>query len=706
MKKLLYFSGIKPTIEDLEFQQDGIELALSSLQSDLVSDGIVRGLSVGEGMNTGEYVVSPGAAFVKGKRVEVPEATTFQSAVNRFVVLQYSQSTSNEVSHFLTGEKHAIYGDDSFAIEVRSTDAITVGEILLAKIESDGSVSDLRTPVSLLIDERLHSLNSDTHTISPVFRIGGANGPAALTVANLLSESPELRNLLRNGLVNYLDGKGDQLLLTRKIPSQPNAPVLLLSNVQLKVYGQSSRSTELSLALDSYQAASITGQQLSSHVSAISELRSLVVAKQIAGLTLDQLRGDVTLPGGTYDHEVRIRKNELIRSGVLANTRLPGTVSVSSGSQVLTGIGTAFDNSYIGKRILIDPGATGTPVELLISSVSDATHASLSSASTVNISNGVFYFADVPEIGFGGSITTISAMLGGIDAVKSGKEQSRSLALQQQTDAATIVSSHAVKLSQPVSNQYGLFLTWAKPVLVDREEITHYLVRVVELISDAGSLSNNLTVETLEANHSDLIFRVAESVTKKRQQIEIDDAVTTVATGSTTQQIVYTGNVSIALNQRIVIGTESAIVRSVDPATKTIQLLTPLSIVPIANTPLVTKKLLFESDVRTESFSLPVEPGQRLLLFVRAVSEYGVASQWSNALAVDVNSLATGSGKTVSQLAESERQTLTIAKQIEREQVTRDLSEQLFALQRAIAEAPTQEQLDAIASSISTGAAL
>ncbi len=73
---------------------------------------------------------------------------------------------------------------------------------------------------------------------------------------------------------------------------------------------------------------------------------------------------------------------------------------------------------------------------------------------------------------------------------------------------------------------------------------------------------------------------------------------------------------------------------------------------------------------------------------------------------MDVNSLVTGSGKTLSQLAESERQTLSITKQIEREQVTRDLSEQIYTLQRAIAEAPTQEQLDAIASTISTGAAL
>ncbi len=431
-----------------------------------------------------------------------------------------------------------------------------------------------------------------------------------------------------------------------------------------------------------------------------------MVAKQIAGLTLDQLRGDVALPGGTYDLEVRNRKNDLIRSGVLTNTRLPGTVSVSNGSQVLTGTGTVFDNGYIGKRILIDPGATGSPLEFTISAVSDSNHATLSSASTVNIANGVFYFSDVPEIGFGGGITTISAMLGGIDAIKSGKEQSRSLALQQQTDSATVVSNHAVKLSQPASNQYVFFLSWIKPVLVDREEIVHYLVRVVELVPQAGVLPGNLTLDALEANHSDLIFRSDEKLTKVRRQIETDDAVTTIGTGSTTSEIIYSGNVSFTANQRIVIGNESAIVRMVDPGIKTITLLTPLAIAPVSGTTLTGKKLLFESDVRTESFSLSVEPGQRLVLFVRTVSEYGVASNWSNALVVDVDALSAGNGKTLAQLADADRQTLTIAKQIEREQVTRDLSEQLFVLQRAIAEAPTQEQLDAIASSISSGAAL
>ncbi|MDK9701470.1 MAG: hypothetical protein OEM52_15155, partial [bacterium] len=94
MKKLLYFSGIKPTIEDLEYQHNGIEEALSSLQSDMVGDGIVRGLSVGKGMNTGEYVVTSGVAYANHKRIEVPESTTFQSVVNRFVVLRYAQSIS------------------------------------------------------------------------------------------------------------------------------------------------------------------------------------------------------------------------------------------------------------------------------------------------------------------------------------------------------------------------------------------------------------------------------------------------------------------------------------------------------------------------------------------------------------------------------------------------------------------------------------
>lgn len=706
MKKLLYFSGIKPTIEDLEYQQDGIEQALSSLQSDLVSDGVVRGLLVSKGTNANEYHCASGVAFVNGKRISVPEINSFQSATNRFVFLKFVTVSDHEVSHFLTGVKYNIYGNDSFSIETRIDESISENELLLAHIATDGSVVDLRIPVSLQVDERLHFQNSDTHTTSPVFHIGSTNGPVALTVANLLSESPELRNLLRNGLVNFLDGNGDQLLLTRKIPSQPNAPVLLLSNFQLKVYGQSARSSELSLALDSYQAASITGQQLSSHLSAITELRSLVVAKQIAGLTLDQLRGDVALPGGTYDLEVRNRKNELIRNGVLANSRLPGTVSVSNGSQVLTGSGTAFDNSYIGKRILIDPGANSSPLEFTISAISDSNHATLSTASSASISNGVFFFSGVPEIGFGGGITTISAMLGGIDAIKSGKEQSRSLAIQQQTDSATVVSSHAVKLSQPASNQYGLFLSWTKPTLVDREEITHYLVRVVELISDAGSLPNNLTLDALEANHSNLIFRSDEKPTKVRRQIESDDAITTVGTGSTISEIVYSGNVSFTANQRIVIGNESAIVRAVDPGTKIITLLTPLSIAPVSGTTLTGKKLQYEVDVRSESFSLPVEPGQRLVLFVRAVSEYGVVSNWSNALVVDVDTLSAGNGKTLSQLADSERQALATVKQIEREQVTRDLSEQLFVLQRAIAEAPTQEQLDAIASSISSGAAL
>ncbi len=702
MKKLLYFSGIKPTIEDLEYQQDGIEEALSSMQSDLVSDGVVRGLLVSKGIQ--DYLCASGVAYISCKRIELIETTSFQSTANRYVFLQYTTISSHEVSHFLTGDKYNIYGDDSFSIVSRTDNTPQSGEVLLAHIETDGSVTDLREPVSLLIDERLHAPNTDTHTTASEFRIGGADGPVGLTVENILSVYPELRNLLRNGLINFQDGNGDQLLLTRKIPSQPNAPVLSLSNAQLKLYPTSQRSSELSLALDSYQAASIASQQISAHLSSLQELRALVIAKQIAGYTFEQLRGNTALPGGSFDFEVRNTKNDLIRNGVLSNMRLPGTVSLSSGSQAMVGNGTSFDSSYIGKRTLIDPGANSSPLEFTISAVTDSTHATLSTTATGNIANAVFYFSDVPEIGFGGSITTITGMLAGIDAVKSGKEQNRSLALQQQTHSTNLIGDSAAVISQPQSNQYVLFFSWTKPLLFDHEEIVQYLVRVYELLPNTGSLPVDISVAVLEANHTDAIVRVNESPTKQRRQIETDDATTTVGNGSTTSEIIYTGTMSFQPNQRIIVGNESGIVRTVDPGTKTITLLSPLTNAPISGTTLTGKKLLYESDVRTESFSIEVNPGQRLLLFVRSMSEYNVVSNWSNSLAITVDALQSGDGKTVAQLADADRKAMTTIKQIEREQVTRDLSEQVFTLQRAIAEAPTQEQLDALAAAMPTGA--
>ena len=72
MDKLKYFSGIKPTVEDLEFDQEGKENATVNRQKEMFTDGVVSGLLFKE-ESPGSFIIEPGLAYVNGERIQVPE---------------------------------------------------------------------------------------------------------------------------------------------------------------------------------------------------------------------------------------------------------------------------------------------------------------------------------------------------------------------------------------------------------------------------------------------------------------------------------------------------------------------------------------------------------------------------------------------------------------------------------------------------------
>ena len=173
MQKLKYFSGIKPTIENIEFDQNGKETAITDRQQEMFSDGVVSGLLFKE-IVPGEYVIEPGLAYVSGERIEITEDLSISitpTGDDQFIFLKFETELSHPVQHFVSSEIYNIYQSDSFSIQIRDVAIPEANELLIAVMNLSG-ITDLREMIWLRIDDRLHEQNTDSGTTAAEYRIG------------------------------------------------------------------------------------------------------------------------------------------------------------------------------------------------------------------------------------------------------------------------------------------------------------------------------------------------------------------------------------------------------------------------------------------------------------------------------------------------------------------------------------------------------
>ena len=188
MKKLKYFSGIKPTVEDLEFDQEGKENAITDRQKEMFTDGVVAGLLFKE-LTPGAYVIEPGLAYVNGERIKVPDnlaVTITPTPDDQFIFLKFETQLSHPVQHFVTGETFNIYQSDSYSVQIRDNDTPEDNELIIAKLNLTGT-TDLRELIRVGVDDRLHEQNTDIGTDASDFKVGIGNPlyPEGLSVVIL-----------------------------------------------------------------------------------------------------------------------------------------------------------------------------------------------------------------------------------------------------------------------------------------------------------------------------------------------------------------------------------------------------------------------------------------------------------------------------------------------------------------------------------------
>jgi hypothetical protein len=703
MDKYLFFSGDKPTLEDETFSRDAILQAILDRTGDLFTDGVVHGFAVSQ--DGSDLVLAPGVAYTGGERI-VSLAAVRQPwpGTTTYVFAGYTLIQTAPKTHFVTGQTHQTRQVHGFALRLSPLAIEGFEEIVVARVQANGNVEDLRTFAQVVSDPRLHQPNTDTHTPAEEFRVGYQDaqnpGSPVLTVARALEQHPELGLLFRHGILNLQDGHGDRVVETRKIPSKPGTPLLSADNLALQILAEApDRSAALKSALDSYSAARISVEALSAHVSELGGYRALINAKRMLGYTLGQIRGTEAV-GGSLDLEVVAAKQQAIVSGAAGTAREPGTLSIVTGSATVTGAGTDLSSSLEGQAILLHADGLLKEVTVLGVNVVQQT-LTLTEASSVTEDAAWFYLAKPSTLGFGSDVATAQEMLAAVDATKAARSATRTEVLQTKAaHANTVLELFTDDSGGGQDEAYALRLSWDKPALVDLEEIRGYRVRVYELKHTRTRLPAGVAKAVLESVHVDLIHRTHESATIPRQKREAVQASDLVGTGSTTSLVKVAGTAVFQPGTRVEVGGLSRIVKAFESSSRTIELLTPLPAPPAPGQVLTGYQLAWEGDVWTERVQWPIRGGQHLVIYVQAVTEYDVGGDWSAGLEVLTDELENADGLTLAELLARRRSQERSRFEVERDRLATDLEEQVFQLQRALAEAPTQEQFTTVVKTI------
>ena len=151
MERTKFYSGMIPSLEDLEFEQDVKEKAVKERVSDFFTDGVLIGLQVT--LETSGVYIQPGIAYVSGERIVVPEPTLVTDTVqDGFVFLKFVQEETEPESHFLTGELYNTRRLDSFEIQFEPLSNEINNAILLSEI-LNGNIIDMRSFIELKLSK-------------------------------------------------------------------------------------------------------------------------------------------------------------------------------------------------------------------------------------------------------------------------------------------------------------------------------------------------------------------------------------------------------------------------------------------------------------------------------------------------------------------------------------------------------------------------
>ncbi len=157
MERTNYWSGMKPSVEDLTFDQDAKESAIKVRFTDTFIQGVVPG--VGDELQVtvpdptvAEVQIGTGEAYIQGEKVKVttPQTVTLDAVdqEDNIIWIRYTQQQSDFRPHYITGDQYPCRLLDSFEVgATRESLFDPTGKMVLARASKNNLgvyVTDLR----------------------------------------------------------------------------------------------------------------------------------------------------------------------------------------------------------------------------------------------------------------------------------------------------------------------------------------------------------------------------------------------------------------------------------------------------------------------------------------------------------------------------------------------------------------------------------
>lgn len=503
-------------------------------------------------------------------------------------------------------------------------------------------------------------LTAGGHTVLTDYNaISKGSGPGGST----LDASNELTRLFRHGIINLdgrTDGVNDQRLVTTLIPSPPGIPTTV-SGQLIELSTDSTFSRDLNAALLNYN---------------LKDLES-------------------------------VRKNEgkaLVNTfyGEMQRVAAENSYSKMEGFFLYSGI------VYLGNQTFSHPAHTYT--------LSGAAHAIASGGYGVTVSglgfalpSGVNYYDDTPECFVYQINNTVNILNNSLDSIERDRLSAATSVLSK-TSRLEIAPAHARK-------QYRCRLTWVAPGEVNSEEIKNYNLRIYKLNpSTQNAVVAEPTISVLEADFGKVIeMKDPDTYIRRKEYQTVSGHVEATWSGLLTEAgynstVVYCDEATEAAVQvgDYLVQSDGTDDQGTPYFVTKKHNISGLQLDRQFTYPLTTYdsfsvyRSALESTTTHIRYDFDIYGDQYYVAYIRAVTEYDIAGDWSTALRITTNDLTNAAGQTLGDIINVDETLIARTNEIKNTVFTQRINSQIAALQKSVEDTPERTAFDSLVVDVAT----
>ncbi|MCB1713136.1 MAG: hypothetical protein KDH96_11890, partial [Candidatus Riesia sp.] len=351
---------------------------------------------------------------------------------------------------------------------------------------------------------------------------------------------------------------------------------------------------------------------------------------------------------------------------------------------------------YLGSRVYTNENYTYT-LQAAASGIAEGGYSITLSGLGFTLPSGNGYYTGTSPTFVERITSTLTSLDNGIDTAERDRISAATSVLTK-TNRLELAPSFARK-------NYRCRLSWSAVSEINNEAIKCYQVRIYKLNPlSQGGVSNGLAVKTLENDYGK-ILEVKNDQTYERVTIlsgfvsGTPDAVTQTLIGGYSGTVLWDTNYNtynVRVGDIVTQGSNNYYVTQVYSNSGLL-----LDRYAFASpTPVIIYREMLDTYSSDTRYDFDIYADQYYYIYVRAVSQYGISSDWSSGLKLATNSLTNDAGHTLLNIINSDELLLAKTNEVRNVVYTQKLNSLITSLQRQVEDTPTRTTVDNLATRV------